>query len=489
MSYEYDIFISYHSAEDAETDTMHFWAQKFCEYLSVVMRRLSNRELTFMLHDDLRARKTLIGDNVNEIFSKTAIFIAILSPEYAKSASYLKEIEEIYNTIYKNKEAGQRNINRIFKVNKTPLSEDQQPACFLNEISYNFFEINRYSKKARTFEISDESGPEEKFWFKLVDLAYDICSSLDMLTSDDITLPGNKQFVYLAETTFDQAENRDEIKRELQHMGYGILPLINLPNDAEKMESLIKSYLKRSVLSIHVMGAQYGDLIKNSNFSIPDFQNRIVRSFLENKDEKSLLHRIIWIPSDLKISDQRQTLYLNRLKRDDAFKNSEIIEAPVELFKTIIRTKSSQLGQSTEEKYDNLKVYLICEEEEEQETVKKYKEHLEQNGLYVLEFASVLKEQNNVTQHKKSLIDADAVIIYQGKSTKSWLISKVHDLIKAPGFGKQKKFLSVGIISNESLDDELVKFLPETEIIQAKDADMSFITNFIEKIKVTQYAR
>ncbi len=487
MNYDYDIFISYGASEKAEQDTMNQWAVRFCEYLALVLNRLNNKELTFMLHDDLRSRTQLIGNNITEVFSKTAIFVTILSPEYSKSAAYLKELEQIYDVIYKGTAETARNINRIFKVITTPLPGEAQPESLLNEISYNFFEINKYNKKARSFEISEETGPEEKFWFKLVDLAYDIQSSLSILTSGANSNVREKQYVYLAETTFDQIENRDAIRRELQHLGLGILPLISLPDDAEKLEPLIQSYLKRSALSIHIMGAQYGDLIKNSKFSMIDYQNRVAKSFIENNKDINL-SRLIWIPSDLKFSDQRQSLYINRLKRDDAQSDSEIVEAPAELFKTILQSKFTETNFQVKLNRNKPVVYLI-NEPDDNPVLKKYAETIERYGFELLESDVLRREPGYVTKHKKSLIEADMVIVYQGNSNKNWLTSKVQDLVKSSGFGKQKPFMAIVLIANDEVDEDILKFLPDTKVIITRPDDFSFMEYFAEQLKVPENVR
>ena len=125
MNFEYDIFISYDSPEGVNNEAGKQWASRFCEYLAIIMNRLNNRELTFLLHDDLRARKELMGNNVRSIFSKTAIFVTIVSPDTTLSKSYMAELEEIYNSIYRDTDEITRKTNRIFKVITLPLVENQ----------------------------------------------------------------------------------------------------------------------------------------------------------------------------------------------------------------------------------------------------------------------------------------------------------------------------------------------------------------------------
>jgi len=486
MNFDYDVFISYGSPEGVENDTVNQWAVKFCEYLAILLNRLNNRELTFMLHDDLRARKQLLGTESPLVLTKTAIFVTLISPESVSSESYQNELQEIYNTVYEGTNGSTRNVNRIFKVLTAPISEEQQPECLINEIGYDFYEINRYSKKSRTFEIVDGEQPEEKLWFKLVDLVYDIQNSLELLVHDEVQITERKKYIYLAETSFDQTDNRDEIRRELQYLGYHILPLVNLPNDGERVETLVRNYLDRSILSVHLMGAFYGDMLKKSKHSLIDLQNKVVREYVENSDSRQ--KRIIWIPSDLKITDQRQSLYLNRLKRDESKENTEIIEAPIEVFKTVLRNKLDEIEKPGKLISGNRKVYLVYENQSRSELLR-ICEMLAEKNIDILESDLEKLETGLITTHKQNLVDADAVLIYQGNSHKLWLTSKVQDLVKAPGFGKEKPFLSIGIIARDDIDDSVTRFLQNEKIIKSDKLDDTFSRSFVNQIIQEQNVR
>ena len=486
MNFDYDVFISYGSPEGVEDETVNQWAVKFCDYLAILLNRLNNRELTFMLHDDLRARKQLLGTERPLAFTNTAVFVTLLSPEYAGSESYQNELKELYNAIYKETDDSTRNINRIFKVLTAPIPSENQPECLVNEIEYDFYEINRYSKKSRTFEIIEGDQPEEKFWFKLVDLVYDIQNSLELLSDKNTQKAERNKYVYLAETSFDQTDNRDEIRRELQYLGYNILPLVNLPNDGEKIESLVKNYLNRSVLSVHLMGAFYGEMLKKSKHSLIDLQNQIAREYVENKD--SGRKRLIWIPSDLKITDQRQSLYLNRLKRDESKENTEIIEAPIEVFKTVLKNKLREIETPGRKKTGNKKVYLVYENQNKSE-LSEICRMLSEKNIDILESNLENQETGLITAHKQNLIEADAVLIYHGNSNKLWLNSKVQDLVKAPGFGKEKPFSGIGIITRDHIDENISRFLQDVKIIKSDKLDEAFSRSFVNQLMQEQDVR
>jgi len=484
MKFEYDIFISYAPSISPEEKWINQWTEKFCEYLAILITRLTDQKPTILLHDDLRTRKKLLGHDIANIFSKTAVFVTIFSPEYIKSNKYLSELEKIHEIVYLKSDDTERNINRLFKVLTYPINDELQPAFMRNELSYDFFEINRFSKKAKTFEIKEEGETYDKFWSTLVDLAYDIYNSLYSLTlNEKIDDPRKeKQFIYLAETTIDQKDNRDILRRELHHQGYGILPLAQLPDDGNKIPSVIQGYLKRSVLSIHMMGAYYGEYVKNSKYSLIDLQNQLTKSHIEKSEENNKLMRIIWIPNDLKPADQRQSLYLKRLKRDEAQEKTEIIEAPLEVFKSILNNKLEEINEPAKVTIkDKIKIYIIYENNERDNINKLISEINEDK--YIIKDNNTDKSKNNlVTKHIENLVEADAVVIYKGNSDIEWLNSKIRDLIKAPGYGKTNPFLSIGIISDQKPDENIMSFITRSEIILMNEINSSFLKSFLETL-------
>jgi hypothetical protein len=482
MNFEYDIFISYGPSGNKEDEWISQWSAKFCECLAIMMSRLTEQKLTILLHDDLRTRKKLLEENAAGIFSGTAIFVSIIAPEYLESKEYVRELEEIHKTIYSKPGNTYGTGSRFFKVITQPVSQEIQPSFLENELSYDFYEINRYSKKAKTYAINEEDESYNKFWSTLVDLAYDVNNSLQMLTSGkkEVIRPQEKKFIYIAETTVDQKDNRDILKRELQHMGYGILPHIPLIDDGEKLGDIIESYLKRSILSIHLMGAYYGDYVKNSKYSLIDLQNHAVKSYIDTSGEAGKLIRMIWIPNDLKASDQRQALYLKRLKRDEAQEKTEIIEAPLEVFKSILIDKIRELNEPVKIKAkDRKKIYLIYEHDDKK-VLTPLIEEINSRNYSVIDNDSNDNKKNLVSKHIENLIDCDAVIIYNGNNGKEWLNSKIRDLIKAPGYGKSGSFQKIGIISDQEPDKKIMDFLAGTKIIMDKEINSAFLKKFLE---------
>jgi hypothetical protein len=481
MSFEHDIFVSYAPAAGNDNQAVSVWVQKFCEYLMVLMDRLCDKKPRILLHDDLRAQQTVLGEQAQDVLAKTAVFVTILSPEYVKSPTYARDLEEIYKTAYRDKSG---KGHRIFRILTLPLQADEQPEFLKEELSYEFFEINRYNKKPITLDLNGKNGPTDKFWSKLVDLAYDITDILNDLSETGHASAVSREIpsVYLAETTFDQTENRDMLKRELQHLGFRVLPMMPIPEEAEKARQSIDQILRQSVITVHLLGAWYGDFIKNSKYSFIDFQIKTVKDFIAAKENQHKPSQVIWIPNDIKPTDQRQALYLKRLKRDEAQHMTEIIETPFEVFKTILNTRLNELvNPEIRSVAEKNKLYVIYEKLSGPK-MGEYTQLLKSKGFDILEPDHHDEQFLPISKHIQNLLIADAVLIYKGDSTMEWLNSKIRDLVKAPGYGKSKPFRAIEIISRQKTADKSLLFLKSVPVNWDEEINHEVINHFIDHL-------
>jgi hypothetical protein len=480
MKFEYDIFISYPPATGTDSQPSTEWALKFSDLLSVLMERLYNRKPSIMLHDDLRVRQSMLGESSKTLLGQSAVAVIILSPEYNKTASYLRELEEIHQAFGPQ---GDQASGRLFTIFSQPLAGEEQPGFLKEGIHYNFFEINRYNKKAITYDLNAKNGPDNRFWSKLVDLTYDISGVLSALTgfTHDTIPSSDTPCVFLAETSFDQVENRDMLKRELQHLGFRVLPQSHIPDDAEHAREVIENSLRQSVVAVHMLGAWYGDPVKNSKLSFTDFQIKTVKEFISGKENKVTRSQLIWIPNDIKPTDQRQALYLKRLKRDEAQYQTEIIETPFEVFKTILNLRLNEIIHPTViPPAQKNKLYAIFEPESSRE-IEKYLKQIRDKGFEIIE-PDLECEANPLTRHINNLLIADAVLIYKGDCPMDWLNSKLRDLVKAPGYGKSKPFRAVEIISSQKAADKSLLFLNNVPVNWDEELNADVINHFLEHL-------
>ncbi len=202
--------------------------------------------------------------------SNTAFFVSVLSPGYVKSAWCLKELNEFCRSAEKSGGVKINNKSRVFKVVKSPIDDliegkDCAPGLqtlrqLLHELlGYEFYERDKLSGKVR--EYRPELGQDSllKFLSTLEDLIVDI---RDFIQCQQTIKPETEcaRNIYLAETTPDLLEERNEIKRTLQLHNYRVVPDESLPFDEVAFGNKVEGYLKDSPLSIHLIGADYATL-------------------------------------------------------------------------------------------------------------------------------------------------------------------------------------------------------------------------------------
>ncbi|MGB3464032.1 MAG: hypothetical protein WBA74_02130, partial [Cyclobacteriaceae bacterium] len=341
-------------------------------------------------------------------------------------------------------------------------------------LPYDFYQIDPRTGEAREFERFFGDQAERAFWMKLVDMAYDISDFLYSLSEKEEQLRKRKiekqKTVYLANTGVDMIIKRDVVKRELIRHGYKVLPDHSLPKEAGALKERVLQDLKRCRMSIHLVGEDYGYKVKGMDYSVVDFQNKLAseysRSMIERADEnkaKDPFSRLIWLSPDLKNVSERQRLFIEDLKTDAAqLDEAEVLKITLQEFKTIIRAelvtggrhqiKREVEGYSLEsEETGSQMIYLICDKPNIS-AVKPIAKYLEDKGFMVVipTYEGDLVDLRYI--HQENLRRCDASLIYCGDSSIDWVNAKLQDLLKAPGFGRQKPIVVKALYINEHSD-------------------------------------
>src|SRR5690606_24768652 len=215
---------------------------------------------------------------------------------------------------------------------------------------------------------------ERQYWMKMVDLAYDIYDVLLRLRGDsvqsEIKTLYNRKAIYLAETGHDLSVQRNIIKRELQRHGYLVLPGHTLPSNRGDLETTILHDLEESSLSIHLVGAAYGEIPEGSDISIIEIQNNLTaQKSLQAKKNNSVFPRLIWIYPGITNASEKQQSFLERIKRDtEAQEGAEILQTPLEDFKKIMREELLEADDRTAVQVtDRIMVYLVHDRVDQEE--------------------------------------------------------------------------------------------------------------------------
>jgi hypothetical protein len=464
------IYICFPSFEKDSKDFNNQWIKKFSEYLKILLNRLMADSSDVVLCEDFKIDKKHSIYSLFDDKDKNPLLVLPVSPEIVTN----KGFSEILNRINeKNKENPEYLISRVYKVFIYPVSQNDQPDLLKKLPDYHLY--NDTDTKKIPF------APHQPVWQRLIDLAYDISGSL--LPKDaETAISGSatkKTAVFLAETTQDQENVRDNIKRELIQSGYKVLPINPLPASPDLAKDIIIKSIEQSELAIHIMGNEYGEIMTGSDVSLMEFQ---LDTVLKN-DTVSGLDEIIWLPPDLKPESDSHNQYIDRLRKTAlSGKSSEVIQAPVEVLKTMVRKRLSGTSQHTKTESESVIakgkfLYLIHEFDCIQD-VKKITSDFQEGNIQIVDSNRLGSVENPVKWHRENLVACDGVLIYYPGDNAPWINSKLVDIVKAPGYGRTKPFREKIILVRDKFKDSLNN-IANVDIVEMKnDFQQNIINTF-----------
>ncbi len=482
---EIDILICH-----TEQDNEGHWVDDFKKFVELMLTQVLGKKPSVVLKSETKQISS--GDLKN-----VRVLIPILSNSFMESGECLDTLEAYIKQIG-SKTKGKFQ-DRVFKVLKTPIPYDKQPTKLREQLGYDFYKVDYESGEIQEFKDYFTTDAERNYWMRLVDLAYDIHEALIILEGGEsrssVKPIFSRKSIYLAETGYDLVVQKNIIRRELLRHGYNVLPNHSLSSSLADVEKDVIEELKECSLSIHLIGNSYGDIPEGSDRSIVDIQNRLAAEISsETKGKKGELSRLIWIsPEQSHISEQQRS-FIENIKRDtSSLEGAEILQTPLEDFKNIIRNElleagiDDKLSGSIEQngKDDGLKkVYLIHDKIDESE-IGNIKKQIEKSGCKVISpvFEGGLLELRE--QHISNLKHFDAALIYKGKVNDQWVRMKMLDILKAPGFGRNKAILGKAIVTSPGENINKDNFLnDEVEIITGEEKSINdALSYFLDSIK------
>ncbi len=442
-----DVLITF-AEKDNETEkkSEQGWVTQFKKFLELMLFQVLGTKPVIVIKSEFDTATAPAMDNAS-------ILVAVLTKDFVQSGRCLDLVE----TFYKNTSGSP--INRVFKVLKSPLTLQEQPPRLRDSIGYDMYQLDAETGNMKEYSDFFSQEAEKQYWMKLVDLAYDIHESLLALKEGDGKSAGVKNMykrktIYLAETGHDLSVQRNIIKRELQRHGFIVLPNHTLPTRVEEVEREVKKDLENCSLSVHLVGSAYGEIPEGADRSIVDIQNKIAAEIaVAKRQTKEEFSRLIWIAQNLKNASDRQKAFIETIRRDtEAQEGAEILQNPLEDFKNIMREELMESQERTSAESTDSKTIYLVHDRIDHAAVEPIRDVLERSGFKVLTpaFEGELLEVRK--KHIDNLRNFDGAIIYKGKVNDQWVRMKILDLLKAPGFGRNKPIQGKALVGAGNID-------------------------------------
>ena len=445
MAYDIDVLITF-AEKDNDTGKKNEsgWISQFKKFLDLMLYQVLGEKINVVV-------KSEYDDFTASTMDNAAVLVTILSKEFAQSGRCLDTVESYYKATSGSK------IGRVFKVLKSPLTTLEQPPRLRELLNYDMYQVDNETGLMKEYTDFFSLEAEKQYWMKMVDLVYDIHEVLIVLKGQSKTEVKNlykRRTIYLAETGHDLSIQRNIIRRELQRHGYLVLPGQLLPTRTEELERIVRKDLEECSLSIHLIGSAYGEIPEGSDRSVVDIQNKLAAEHaVIKRSRKEEFSRLIWIAPNLRNASDKQKTFIDSLRRDiEAQEGAEILQNPLEDFKNIMREELLTAQNRTADLVTSGKTIYLMHDKVDHQEVLPLVDVIQKSGFEVVfpAFEGDLMEVRK--KHIENLKNFDAAIIYKGKVNDQWVRMKVLDLLKAPGFGRNKPIRGKAIVSETSLD-------------------------------------
>ncbi|HBK89923.1 MAG: TIR domain-containing protein [Cyclobacteriaceae bacterium] len=474
MAYDIDVLITFSDKDNEIGKKAEVgWVNQFRKFLDLMLYQVLGEKTNIVLKSEFEDYTASSMDNA-------AVLVTILSKDFAQSGRCLDTVEAYYKATSSTK------VNRVFKVLKSPLSNQEQPPRLRELLGYDMFQIDNETGLMKEYTDFFSLEAEKQYWMKMIDLVYDIHDTLTFLKGQSKAEVKNlfkRRTIYLAETGHDLSIQRNIIRRELQRHGYVVLPGQMLPNRLEELEREVRKELEECSLSIHLIGSAYGEIPEGSERSVVDVQNKLAAEHaVIKRSRKEDFSRLIWIAPNLRNASDKQKGFIDSLRRDiEAQEGAEILQNPLEDFKNIMREELLAAQNKTAEVSTNGKTIYLVHDKVDHDQVLPLVDIIQKSGFNVV-FPAFEGDLMDVRKrHIDNLRNFDAAIIYKGKVNDQWVRMKVLDLLKAPGFGRNKPIQGKAIVSETSLDS--YKNQNVTLISGDKNKSVESIKMFLQEFK------
>jgi TIR domain len=443
-AFETDVFVSYGHLDNSPVPLdQQNWISRFHTDLKDRVSQYLGTEVDVWRDNLLGGPSPL--EEILRILNSTGVCISIFSPRVLTSEWCQRELSTFIEAAALKYGVKVGTRSRLLKVVVIPVDlTSQKPALMQQVLGYDFYVVDENGRPRQLPDWALLPDAERRYRAKLDDLAYDLHFLLKDLKNliEDPKVPPSPPpagSIYLAETTKELSNSRDQIRRELLAKGYQVLPDRSLPLEVSQLTSLVSGQLEACLLSLHLIGSEYGMVPASDSGetrSVAWLQQELAAQRASNGTLK--FHCLLWAPPGTAVTDPNQKRYLDQLQEQLRDKASfELVKIPFEGLKNYVFDKLNEASPPPIRPPGLM--YLICEQTDRKE-IEQIKKYYLTNKVDV-ELPLLEGDQTVIRRdHEATLQECDGVLIYYGSGSEAWLREKIRDLRRARGLGRQRPY-------------------------------------------------
>lgn len=286
----------------------------------------------------------------------------------------------------------------------------------------------------------DMALSQASYWEKITD----IVTGLGRRSADRRGGPLRDR-VYLSQVDISHNSDRESIKRDLNDLGYDVVPENMLTSNISDCTLAIKSALEGTRLIIHIIPHEYIPFFANQHLSLSEHQCNITAAFIA--EDNPGIRRILWISSSFEITDEENQIFIEKLQRDTVqTRQTTVLRSNIEELKKHYRDISGgSVGKSMAEPVEP-DVYFIFD--------------INSNGLFGNIMDSFGESKLNIrantggityNQHLSMLAAASIAVLVYSDENEEWLRVKTRDILKSRGMDYFRPFEKIVLVKGDAV--------------------------------------
>ena len=484
-----NVVLAYVDEQERGLEEKSSWALNFKYFMTMLLSQLLGQKPNILIVNQSST------DGEQKV-DQAAAFIAIIDEHYVMS-DFLLGLSDRFGQ--RMKEANMLYVEGRYSFFKIMRDSVRMPrvASFMSPIlPYNFYDTDPLTANLRVFDQRTGSPTQQAYWLKLSDVCYDLSYVLRRFSGEVEDRYTKRRTVHLAAVGNDMIVIRDVLRRELIQRGYRVLPERALPPRVTDIERATSEDLERSVLSIHLVGEDYGKILSGEDISLVSLQNKVAHahtlSVLEQRKHNQELppfHRLIWLDPKIENVSETQQIFIENLKSEAAtIEEAEVMEVSLEEFKHIVRDNLARhqvVSRNVNEDEDNLHNYVyLIHDKRDQKSVAPLAGILIDEGLEIMVLSNEGTPAELRYEHQDYLRRCHGSIIYVKEASMQWFGSRLQDLFKAPAFGRKQPIRAKAVIFERQIEFDLSPLKEHIVVLNSGNSiSLDVLRPFIRAVK------
>jgi len=411
---QHDIFVSYAHVDNQPLEgTDRGWVTTLVGNLSnFLARKLGTRSVSLWMDREL-AGHAPFTPAIMDAVRQTATLVVVVSPAYLNSEWCSRERETFLKLVRERS----RSDSRVFMVEIDKVDRNDLPAEFGGLLGYRFWVQDREGRAPRTLATPKPSPDEREYWDRLLDLSDELAQELKRLKAmgqvqarddrpDAMATPQGPA-IFLAETTDDLEEEREEVKGYLKQARLRVLPESYYPrDDPAAFKQMMEKDLAQCTVFVQLLSGIAGRKPAGFPQGYPGLQH----------DCAAQANKVIlqWRSRDLDVDKVRDSDYRHLLEE------STVQATGLEEFKRAIVEEARRSPKPPVPHSPNIFVFVNADFPDHTLAEAVHKWLLDHNLESSMPF-----DHGDPSKNREDLEDnlrnCDAVIIIYGASSASWV--------------------------------------------------------------------